>query len=279
MEKMQEKAKKSGCSRAFFQTVGSLSTREAKQHWQIHNMFPGPALSDTAIAEKLASFFNRISEQYRPVNRPQVPPVGVVIEKHEISARLKQCKKPKSRVFGDIPPELVAPNCDLLAIPLYTIYNQVISTCSWPDIWKNETVSVIPKTTSPANMGELRNLSCTPLFSKVLEFFVLKDIKNSVCLADCQYGGISGVSTDHFLVKSWDTIMSNLEDREAAASILSVDFEKAFNRMDHGECLKALAMYVEWCTLSSTTAKCRSKLGPLCPNPGLCLVDHLRAVF
>ena len=34
--------------------------------------------------------------------------------------------------------------------------------------------------------------------------------------------------------------MDCLEDKNGAANLVSIDFEKAFNRMDHGECLEAL---------------------------------------
>ena len=61
------------------------------------------------------------------------------------------------------------------------------------------------------------------------------------CLSDNQYGGVKGCSTDHFLLETWDTIISALEHPDSAVNLISIDFEKAFNRMDHEECLIALA--------------------------------------
>ena len=135
-------------------------------------MFPGE--SDEEIAEKVAAFFNEISQQYTPIPNPSRPRTGTKhYEEFEVAARLKTFRKPKSRVHGDIFPELVTKYCDLLAEPLCYIYNLVVDTLEWPDAWKMETVNIIPKNNAPANMGELRNLSCTPLFSKVLESFIL----------------------------------------------------------------------------------------------------------
>ena len=91
-----------------------------------------------------------------------------------------------------------------------------------------ETVSVIPKNSAPTSLSELRNLSCTPLFSKVLEHFVLEDLKSKIKLSSAQFGGIKVLSTDHFLVSSWQRILEHLECPDAAANILSVDFEKGF---------------------------------------------------
>ena len=156
-----------------------------------------------------------------------------------VAARLKKFRKPKSQVPGDIFPDLVSKFADILAVPLTYIFNFSLSSLSWPKLWKSETVSIIPKNTSPTGISELRNLSCTPLFSKVLESFVLDELKKGVSLSMRQYGGIKGCSTEHFLLETWNQIMSSLEGN-CAASLVSIDFEKAFNRMNHLECLKAL---------------------------------------
>ena len=44
-------------------------------------------------------------------------------------------------------------------------------------------VTVIPKNSAPAELGELRNLSCTPLFLKILESFILDRLKRRSSLA------------------------------------------------------------------------------------------------
>ena len=45
----------------------------------------------------------------------------------------------------------------------------------------------------------------------------------------------------HFLADTWNQIMIALEDGNTAANLVSIDFEKAFNRMDHVKCLEALS--------------------------------------
>ena len=95
-------------------------------------------------------------------------------------------------VQGDIDPRLVTKFSDILAIPLHYLYQQIYATMEWPDLWKTETVTLIPKNGSPQSLGELRNLSCTPLFSKCLESFVLAELKEKITLNKNQYGGIRG---------------------------------------------------------------------------------------
>ena len=234
------KVKESKNSRAYFRAVSLLSNNDdklrSKDEWNVTDMFPGE--DDLAIAEKLACYFNRISSEFEPLQ-----PIATesAIEScpaiHEISARLKSIRKPKSQVPGDIPPNLIGKYHDLLSLPLEIVFRKSFSTCTWPSLWKSETVTVIPKCTNPTDMKQLRNLSCTPLFSKVMETFLLDNLKKEVPLPPQQFGGIKGSSVDHFLIETWDCILRALEDNRAAVTLASIDFEKAFNRVDHAECL------------------------------------------
>ena len=65
-------------------------------------------------------------------------------------------------------------------------------------------------------------------------------LKKETSLSEHQYGGIKGISANHFLIGTWQNVLKSLEDQRAAASILSIDFEKAYNRMCHHACLRAL---------------------------------------
>ena len=48
-----------------------------------------------------------------------------------------------------------------------------------------------------------------------------------------------GCSTDHFLAEVWDQVTEHLEDSRAASILTSIDYSKAFNRLDHAACLRA----------------------------------------
>ena len=153
---------------------------------------------------------------------------------------LKHCKKSATQVQGDIHPKLVSLCHDLLAIPLVHIYNLCLQGAIWPDKWKNETVKLIPKTRVPESLKDVRNISCTPLFSKVLESVVLKNLRRQMSLSDRQFGGVKKLGIDHFLSETWHEIMMGLETENSAVNLLSIDFAKAYNRMDHGKCIQAL---------------------------------------
>ena len=243
-QNVKKKIKEAGNNKAYYVAANSLQTGGFNSRWRVQSMFPGKANQE--IAEKAADFFNRISQLFEPL--PAVEPGTISqIEKkkppelYEISAALKSCRKPKSRVKGDIDRRLVSKYSDLLAIPLQIVYDQVYSTLVWPELWSTETVHLIPKCTAPDDLSQLRNLSCTPLFSKVLESFTLRSLKSKVKLSGSQFGGLKGAGVDHFLVETFDEVLTALEDSRASVNLMSIDFEKAFNRMCHTACLEALS--------------------------------------
>ena len=238
VKKKMFETKNAGC---FFRAMRLLRTKEAPVKWNVGDLFPQE--NDRTVADRCVEYFSAISREYEPIDEPVPPELAEqdwVIELHEISNKLKHCKKPKSMVAGDIKPELVTRYHDLLAIPLSHIYNLAIKECRWPDAWKNETVKIIPKGSVPESLKDVRNISCTPLYSKVLEGFLLARMQEDMTLSDCQFGGVKGVGIDHFLTETWHEVLMNLEDPQAAASLMSIDFSKAFNRMDHRACIGAL---------------------------------------
>ena len=83
-------------------------------------------------------------------------------------------------------------------------------------------------------------MSCTPFFSKLLETFLLDDIKRTTTLSANQYGGKKGQGVDHYLIEMFDYIDRSLEDKGAAVGVMAIDFHKAFNRLSHSACLDSL---------------------------------------
>ena len=207
----------------------------------MRSLFPGR--TDLEIGELVADYFNSISDEFLPLRAfqgPQHAPYNPLTVP-EVEKRIKDAKKSKSSVKGDILPELVNDLAPILAVPLCQIYNNVLNSSHWPHRWKLETVTIIPKKPCPTGLTDCRNLSCTALFSKILETYVLGELRKKTGLEECQYGGSPGCGVDQFLIDSWQNILDTLEDTRASVNIVSLDFEKAFNRVDHAECLRALS--------------------------------------
>ena len=128
----------------------------------------------------------------------------------------------------------------MLAIPLTNIFNSITVNADWPADWKVEYVTPIPKKAHPETPDDLRNISCTQMLSKTYESFVLEWLNSQVSLRTNQYGGTKGSGTEHYLVELWQKVLENLEDPRAGVLLTSIDYSKAFNRLNFSSSLQAL---------------------------------------
>ena len=99
---------------------------------------------------------------------------------------------------------------------------------------------MIPKAANPGSLAECRNISCTSVFSKVLENQLLAKLRAELDPDSEQYGGVKECGAENMLVNLWEEVLSSMEGGRCAGVLLGVDFEKAFNRMDHNVCLRQL---------------------------------------
>ena len=229
-------------ARAFYRNVKAFNSKQKPPVFDIRDIFPGQ--EDLSVAEKLAKHFPAITDEFDGVDHSVVPPPApnnlTMLNLDDVTKRLTGFKKTKSMVKGDIFPSLINKAAPSLAVPLLHIYNTITLTQSWPDLWKIEYVTRIPKKTMPQSPGDLRNISCTQLFSKVYESFVLEWLGTQIQLRTNQYGGVKGSGTEHFLVNLWQSVLENIKDPRAGSLLTSIDFAKAFNRLDFSHCIRSL---------------------------------------
>ena len=225
----------------FYKNVKNYQTVERPRSFDVREMRPGR--SDIEVADEVAAYFNEISHEFKPLDPWQIPRTYdralPAFTPEMVYQRLTSAKKPNSMVQGDIFPRLVTPCAPYLAIPLSDIYNTMLNTFVWPIDWKKEWVTVIPKKTMPTEFSELRNISCTKLFSKIFESFLLQYALEEIGTKPNQFGGTKGCSTSHLLIELWQNICENAEDYRSATVLAGIDYSKAFNRMSFQHCLDA----------------------------------------
>ena len=242
MEKQKRILTAPDAARSFFKNVKAYRARDKPPDFDVRDLFPGS--SDVQVADKLSLHFNAISSEFEGLTQADIPSSHDLplprLEAQQVEARLKEFRKPKSMVRGDIFPCLVNDAASHLAIPLTSIYNKTTSTGEWPSVWKTEYVTPIPKKAVPESPDDLRNISCTQLLSKIYESFVLEWLSSQVELRSNQFGGVKGSGSEHFLVTLWQKVLENAEDPRAASVLTSIDYSKAFNRLDFKHCLRAL---------------------------------------
>ena len=228
------KTEKAG-PRQYYSAVKKLSGPGKPPDWNIMSMFPDKTIEE--VGDTVSAYYTRITDQFHPLEEGNTSgPLRRPATLQEVIAMLKKAKKPNSTVKGDVLPRLMKRYYGLLAAPIQTIYNKVFETGVWPKAWKEETTVVIPKVSNPGDLADCRNISCTAFLSKVLEMFVLEDLRSEIPADQRQYGGIKACSVDHLLVDMHEAILRPLDDGDPVV-VMGIDFEKAFNRLDHRQCL------------------------------------------
>ena len=99
-----------------------------------------PQLTEKETSEKLADFFNNISNE--ALNIHDVPTTYDIetptVTPQDVSEMIKENKKPKSRVDGDIFVNVLVDVIDVMCEPISKIYNKITETKQWPVQWKTE---------------------------------------------------------------------------------------------------------------------------------------------
>ena len=232
--------KKGGTStRKYFSAVRSLAAAGQKPEWSVSDLYP--SLSPVEAGNEVAEYFTKITDQFTLLQERPVPPDQRrrPVTLAEVRKKMKDANKPASAVEGDVLPRLVKRFHHDLSIPATMIFNSVFASGEWPKKWKTETTVIIPKTSNPASLAECRNISCTAFLSKVLESILLEDIRGEIPPDDVQYGGMKACLVNHLLVDLHEECLGTLDQGDHAV-VMGIDYEKAFNRLNHQECLDQL---------------------------------------
>ena len=197
-------------------------------------------------AEKIAKHYAKISNEYKHLKTEDIPKslyetseAPPRIEEYEIHQRIQKMSCKKSTVKDDIPMKLIKEFSVELSEPLENIFNHGLVHGQYPDIWKVQQITPVPKMYPPKQVSDLRPISGLKNFAKIFESFLAKyfisDMQSKKDLA--QYGNERGLSITHYLVKMINTILTALDDNtneEAKAVIVQmIDWKGAFDRQCH----------------------------------------------
>ena len=227
---------------SFYKATRKLASAASVPQWGVQDLYIG---KDPAhICQEVLGYFGAISNM-------DAPPIANIARCHgglpefdlaRTTELLRAAKKSDSRVEGDPLSHLVRLHPESFAEPVAAIYNRINESGEWPSRWKTEHLTVIPKNPNPSDLSECRNISCTSIFSKILEGVVLIQLRQELAPDSHQYGGVPKCGVEHLLVDLWENILGALEGGTHAAVLLGVDYEKAFNRMEHSTCLEKLSL-------------------------------------
>ena len=226
--------------RSFYAATKSLSSAAPAGKWQVSDMFPG--VGPAEVGKEVLRYYSGIcTDPVNPVEGVSKRDGGLgTFTEERTTELLRNAKKTDSRVDGDPLAHMVRRYPEAFVEPVSGIFNKINKEGIWPKSWKTEHITVIPKNPNPADLSECRNISCTSAFSKILEGVVLLQLREEIERDDSQFGGVPKCGAEHMLIGIWEEVLDALEGGKNAAVLLGVDYEKAFNRMGHAECLKQL---------------------------------------
>ena len=170
-----------GCEgRRFNSAISKLSGPSAGGTWSVRELFPG--IADEDVCNRAIDYFSSIGGEGEVGRMPDFPnvPAGMKFTKQSVLKRLQSLKKKDSHVEGDPLPHLVRAMPELFAEPVAAIFNKASAQGWWPTRWKTEHITVIPKVRNPSSLAKTRNISCTALFSKVLEAALLEQLREEL---------------------------------------------------------------------------------------------------
>ena len=215
-------------------------------------------LDNEAAAEKIAEHFSSISKEFPPIDanclpqrvkekifHPQVANQAPTLQDYEVYENMKKKKQKSSSVPGDVPVKLKKEFLPELARPAACIFNSITKEGIYPRQWVTEYVTPIPKVNPPESEDDLRNISLTADLSKNYENFLAEWLMPYIVnrIDPGQFGGLSGHSTNHYLIMLYHFILAHTDSSAPPNAILLalIDFSKAFNRINHAKVIIRLS--------------------------------------
>ena len=168
-----------------------------------------------------------------PSYLPAPPPPTIHV--WEVQKRLSKLNASKASHPEDIPIKTIKEISFELAEPLTKIFNTSLQEGVFPSVWKTASIIPVSKVKNPASANELRSIALTKILGRVFESFLAEWLKDDFtpCLEIKQYGNVKGTSTTHYLVNMLYKVISGIEKPLNYATLVAVDFTKAFDRINH----------------------------------------------
>ena len=140
-------------------------------------------LTPEQSAERIASYFSKISQEYKPIEEDTLSTElqlkldnevchHPAVREEDIYKNMLEAKKTDS-VPGDIPATILKEFLPELALPVSVIIKEAVNSHSWPEIYKKEYHIPLKKCPGPKSESELRGIGLTSFINKQLERYLL----------------------------------------------------------------------------------------------------------
>ncbi|XP_042875153.1 uncharacterized protein LOC122255263 [Penaeus japonicus] len=194
---------------------------------------------DRGHMSRWRELYHQVKREIKNAKRQKVVPT---IDRITVYETLLSLRANKASPPGSLPKKLLHEFAYEISEPLTHVINSSIESGIFPRRWKGATITPLAKKNPVNELGDLRPLSLTPDFGKILEGFVaqlvLQDIRPN--LDPEQYGNLKGKSPTHYMTSLLNTILKALDKPKKIAQIVLIDFKKAFDFVDHTVAIREL---------------------------------------
>ena len=219
----------------WFTCLKKITSHDQRKSEQI-NVDQINHLSDQQQAELIAETFSSIQNEYDEIRKDDIniPPYSEndIPQFHpsQVWLALSRMDTKKSGVQGDFPAKLVKYFAAYLAEPLTHIFNESMKRGEYPKVYKFEICTPVPKTNSPENITQLRNISGLLNFDKIYEKLLAQIMVSDMAqkMDPSQYGNSKGISIQHYLINMIHRILTVLDNNS------------------RGEIFAVIANYIDW---------------------------------
>ena len=147
-------------------------------------------LSDKDQADKLGEHFLTIPNQYDQLEKKDIEIYPIAenkipqLKKVQVWDLLNQVKTNKSTVQGDLPAKIYKELAAFISEPLTHVYNESLKKGEYPQIYKFEVTTPVPKKYPVESMEQMRNISglltADKIFEKLLSEIIVFDMKEKL---------------------------------------------------------------------------------------------------
>ena len=241
----QEKLANSRCQTSWYRFF-----RKTRQNDYPSTMTLGTrsASTDADKASLFIDYFSsvfRVSSKCYILDMPHDSPSACINDFDCSRARVHQILKDldvrKSGGLDGVPATLLKNSCHELSKSMSQLFYKIKQTCKFPRAWKSGVVSAIYKKGDRRLVSNYRPISLLNIPSKVLERCIFMDLYPflETYLHRAQYGFRKRRSCITQLLVYLDAVYKAL-NRGDTCNVVYTDFEKAFDKVDHGILLRKL---------------------------------------
>ena len=186
-------------------------------------------LSKEQQSEAIADKFSSIANLYQPIQPsdikiPQFSPADIPqFSPSKIWHCLTKLRANKETVHGDLPVCIFKMFAAYIAHPLTDIINTSLIRAEYPDIYKYELQTPIPKVIPCQSVDSLRNISqlliCDSVMESLIAKLMISDMSPNYDVS--QYGNLKNVSIQHYLINMIHTILTAVDKNSKKRGLFS----------------------------------------------------------